>query len=304
MESSNIWDAEWDITEKVASEIISSQFPQLASKTVKKLGYGWDNTVFLVGDKYVFRFPRRKVAIKSLYIEGKILPHLEEYIPIPYSKPLFFGVGGSDYPAPFLGYPYLNGKFPMGLADGQRVLSVKTLAHFLRKLHSFPVQKAQEYGIQHDHRNLTDISQRKRKMHSFMSNLATHLNEKEQRTIKDYLERLTIERVESKHVFLHGDLHFKNILVDEKGLVSGIIDWGDMNIGHPACDLSIGYSFLPPHARSDFFEQYGGVEEETKILARLIAVYIPILILMQAVDDRDETVAAEAKTTIMRALAD
>lgn len=304
MENSNLWDAEWDITEKAASEIINSQFPQLTSKAVKKLGYGWDNTVFLIGDEYVFRFPRRKVAINSLNMERRILPVLEEFIPIPYSKPLFFGVGNNDYPAPFLGYPYLHGKFPMGLTEEQRVLSVKELAHFLKSLHSFPIQKAQEYGIQNDHRNLTDISQRKQKMYTFISKLDSYLDEKELCTIHKYLDGLVIDRVEPKYVFLHGDLHFKNILVDERGLVSGIIDWGDMNIGHPACDLSVGYSFFPPHARPDFFEQYGGVDEETKILARLIAVYIPMLILMQAVADGDNTAAAESKATIVRALSD
>ncbi|MNH35797.1 hypothetical protein D3C79_965150 [compost metagenome] len=53
-----------------------------------------------------------------------------------------------------------------------------------------------------------------------------------------------------------------------------------------------------------FFETYGGADEETKLLARLIAVYIPILILMQAVDDGNEAIAAEAKSNIMRALSD
>lgn len=68
---------------------------------------------------------------------------------------------------------------------------------------------------------------------------------------------------------------------------------------HPACDLNVVYSFLPPDARASFFAAYGDVDEETKRLARLIAVYIPMLICMQAIDDKDE-----AKTIIARALAD
>ncbi|RAV20801.1 phosphotransferase, partial [Paenibacillus contaminans] len=84
----------------------------------------------------------------------------------------------------------------------------------------------------------------------------------------------------------------------------GIIDWGDLSVGHPACDLSVAYSFLPPYARGVFFETYGVADEETKLLARLIAVYIPVLILMQAVDDGNEAIATEAKSNIMRALSD
>ena len=107
MGSSNQWDAEWEVSEKLAHKLISNQFPQLASKSVQKLGYGWDNTVYLVGTEYVFRFPRREVAINSLRMEGKILPKLKDYFSITYSIPLFFGVGDYGYPAPFLGYPYL-----------------------------------------------------------------------------------------------------------------------------------------------------------------------------------------------------
>ncbi|WP_342745873.1 phosphotransferase [Bacillus oleivorans] len=42
-----------------------------------------------------------------------------------------------------------------------------------------------------------------------------------------------------------GDLHIKNILVNDEAIVCGVIDWGDMNIGHPACDISILTAFCP-----------------------------------------------------------
>ena len=99
-------------------------------------------------------------------------------------------------------------------------------------------------------------------------------------------------------------IFISKILVNEYGIVSGIIDWGDLSVGHPACDLSIAYSYLPPYARGVFFETYGGVDEETKLLARLIAVYIAVLILMQSVDDGNEAIAAEAISNFMRALSD
>ncbi|WP_236841076.1 hypothetical protein [Brevibacillus formosus] len=46
------------------------------------------------------------------------------------------------------------------------------------------------------------------------------------------------------------------------------------------------------------------MDEETKILARMMAVYIPMLLWMQAIDHHDEEVAEEARMTIRRALAD
>ncbi|MEC0243245.1 phosphotransferase [Paenibacillus dokdonensis] len=304
MENSKIWDADWEVSEELASQLIYSQFPQLASKRIQRLGHGWDNTVYVVGDEFVFRFPRRKIAVNLLEMEGRILPELADRIAIPYSKPLFFGKETGDYPSPFLGYTYLAGEFPIGLTDDQRLLSVSVLAHFLKSLHVFPLQIAREQGVPHDHRNLTDISSRKEKMLNFLSDLRQHLQEEEYCLIEVYLQHLTLDHVNPKDVFLHGDLHFKNMLVDETGKISGIIDWGDMNIGHPACDLNLVYSFLPPDARSTFFKEYGEVDEETKILARFIAVYIPMLILLQAASDKDEKIVEEAKANIKRALTD
>lgn len=304
MGGSNLWDAQWEVSEELARKLITTQFPQLADLAIQQLGYGWDNTVYLVGDDVVFRFPRRKVAIDLIQMEGMILPLLEAYMPLPYSKPLYVGEASLEYPAPFLGYAYLKGKFPMGLTDEQRTLSVPILAQFLKRLHAFPIGLASENGIQHDHRNLTDIALRKEKMLGFLTDLSPHIREDDHLAIANYLDQLNIEPVQPRHIFLHGDLHFKNMLVDEQGLISGIIDWGDMNIGHPACDLNVVYSFIPPNARASFFAAYGDVDEETKRLARLIAVYIPMLIWMQAIDDNDLTVAEEAKTIIARALAD
>jgi len=304
MGGTNVWDAEWEVNEEQARTLVGGQFPQLSSKQVKRLGWGWDNTVFLIGDEYVFRFPRRTIAVGSIRMEGKLLPKLEAYMTIPYPKPLFYGEASDEYPAPFLGYAYVPGDFPIGLTEERRALSAETLAKFLRRLHEFPVQAALKCGVQQDHRNLTDIASRKEKLEGFLSKVVEHLSPEESSVIEAYISRLQKDRVEAVNALIHGDLHFKNMLVNENGIVSGIIDWGDLSVGHPACDLSVAYSFLPPYARGVFFETYGGADEETKLLARLIAVYIPILILMQAVDDGNEAIAAEAKSNIMRALSD
>jgi len=304
MGGTNVWDAEWEVNEDQARTLIGRQFPQLSSKEVKRLGWGWDNTVFLIGNEYVFRFPRRTFAVGSIRMEGNLLPKLAAYMTIPYPKPLFYGEASDEYPAPFLGYTYVPGDFPIGLTEERRALSAETLATFLRRLHKFPVQEALKCGVQQDHRNLMDIAARKVKLEGFLSKVVEHLTPEESGVIEAYISSLQKDRVEAVNVLLHGDLHFKNMLVNEKGIVSGIIDWGDLSVGHLACDLSVAYSFLPPYARGVFFETYGGANEETKLLARLIAVYIPMLILMQAVDDENEAIAAEAKSNIMRALSD
>ncbi|RNB53479.1 aminoglycoside phosphotransferase [Brevibacillus gelatini] len=304
MSRANPWDAEWEVTEELAQSLIYQQFPALSAKQVRRLGDGWDNTVYAVGEEYVFRFPRRKIAVQLIELEGRLLPRLEPYLTLPYPKPLFYGKGTAAYPLPFLGYTYLAGEFPLGLTEAQRAASALALARFLKSLHAFPVDVAKENGAPTDQRGLLDIRSRKEKMQQFLADTDIPFADDDRELIANYLQGLDVEQVQSKEVLMHGDLHFKNMLVGPDGKIAGIIDWGDMNIGHPGCDLSIAYSFLPPRARDDFFREYGEVDEETKLLARLIAVFIPMLIYMQAKDTGDDRTAAEASAIIRRALAD
>ncbi|WNB90839.1 phosphotransferase [Bacillus sp. NEB1478] len=286
-------------------KLLDSQFPLLASMEIKKLGEGLDNTVYLVGEDYVFRFPRLESTVPGLRREWKILPELESVIDLPFSKPLFYGEGDENYPFPFLGYPFMRGSFPIGLGDEQRAMSAVILAQFLKRLHSFPLETARDLGLLNDARDLFNIKDRKEYViNRFLGDLSLHLEKNEYETLSNYLNQLDTDFVQQREVFLHGDLHFKNIMVDEAGEISGIIDWGDMGIGHPACDLSAVYSILSSQSRGAFYEVYGEVDEETKVLARFIAVFIAIVLLLQAVEDKDDAVLVEAKATIKRALTD
>ena len=44
--------------------------------TLRPLGAGWDNTVFLVNESFVFRFPRREIAVACMEAEIRVLPGL------------------------------------------------------------------------------------------------------------------------------------------------------------------------------------------------------------------------------------
>ncbi|OZB94909.1 phosphotransferase [Paenibacillus sp. XY044] len=298
----NQWDTDIHITDALVRELIESQFPELSGLQLTRIGEGWDNAVYRIGDSYTFRFPRRSIAVEFIRTEGRLLPLLCDYITLPYPKPLFYGQECAAYPFPFLGYTYIQGTFPVGLTDEQRRLSAASLGRFLRKLHSFPVGTAREAGASEDHRNLLDVSSRKEKMTGILSGLKPHLPKGEHDTIQAYLDGVPVERIARQEVMLHGDLHFKNMLADERGQLSGVIDWGDLNVGHPGCDLNIAYSFLGPRERALFFEQFGEVDEETRLLARLIGVFIPMLLLAQAVQIQDIRVAEEARASIRRAL--
>jgi aminoglycoside phosphotransferase (APT) family kinase protein len=68
---------------------------------------------------------------------------------------------------------------------------------------------------------------------------------------------------------VHGDFYSRHILVDDEGRMAGVIDFGDLHLDHPAVDLSVAWTVLPPRARPEFFAIYGEVDERTRAAARL-----------------------------------
>jgi len=90
-----------DVT--AVSEIIRSQFPDVSLAGVTLLGEGCDNWAFEVGQRWVFRFPKRADVDEQLLIESRILPLLAATSPLPLPDFHFFGRPLNGYPFRFVG---------------------------------------------------------------------------------------------------------------------------------------------------------------------------------------------------------
>lgn len=49
----NAWDAEQIVSAPLAKTLIETQFPELAPAAISLLGYGFDNTVYQVNDRFL-----------------------------------------------------------------------------------------------------------------------------------------------------------------------------------------------------------------------------------------------------------
>jgi aminoglycoside phosphotransferase (APT) family kinase protein len=79
--------------------------------------------------------------------------------------------------------------------------------------------------------------------------------------------------------WLHGDLHPRNVLV-EQGQISGIIDWGDLTAGDCATDLaSVWMLFADPAARRAAFAVYGPLTAATFTRAKGWAIFFGAMLL-------------------------
>jgi aminoglycoside phosphotransferase (APT) family kinase protein len=296
------WSAEHVVSQQLARQLINEQFPELEVTHLQELGEGFDNTVFVVNDRYVFRFPRRAIAVDLLKMENRILPQLVPYLPVEIPEPIFIGKSSSLYPWPFTGYRLVSGKTPGTLTNQTRLKSIKPLAEFLRALHHFPIQKAKELSLPYDPLHRLDIAKRKQQLEAHIGQIKSMGLWNDHSVLDLYVSSIRPINYKNREVFVHGDLHFRNLLVNDEGILFGVIDWGDAHIGHPAVDLAIVYSFLPPEGRALFYEIYGHVDDETKKLAQFRAVYTSVILLLYSYDLGDIQMIEAAKESLKLAL--
>jgi aminoglycoside phosphotransferase (APT) family kinase protein len=53
-------------------------------------------------------------------------------------------------------------------------------------------------------------------------------------------------------VWFHGDIASGNLLVDDRGELSAVIDFGTCGVGDPACDLVIAWTLFEGESRAEF----------------------------------------------------
>ncbi|WP_349728626.1 phosphotransferase [Peribacillus frigoritolerans] len=296
------WLAEYPVSLELAGKLIMMQFPEIELKEIKQLGEGFDNTVIQINGQFVFRFPRRPIAVTLIQVENQLLPSIAGTFPLAIPEPIFFGKPSTLYPYPFTGYKMVKGHLPVAGSVANKAESAKRFAHFLKALHSFPVERAMRLGVQPDGMMRLDVSYRKKSLMENVSNLLKLGFFEQARAVKDFVETLGEWDVQHPVSLVHGDIHIRNVILDDEGVLAGIIDWGDVHVGNPAIDFSFLYSYFPKEVRRVFFDIYGEIEKETESLARFRAIYMLVTLLVYGIDRHDEELIAITSTGLKFAI--
>ena len=269
------WMPEIEVSAPLATALIESQCAALAPAHVELMGEGWDNTAFLVNGEWVFRFPRRTIAVPLLETERRVLPSLAPRLPYPIPTPVWFGHPDATYKWPFLGYRRLDGRVAsdVDLSDDARAALAAPLARFLRALHDVPLADAQAWGAPHGVFEYLDGARLERLARPALADLVTRRVLDDAAPWLDVVDAgLAALPLDGPQSIVHGDCYSRHILVDDSGRMSGVIDFGDLHLDHPAVDLSSVFTVLPPAARSKFFAIYGDIDEGVRAVARLRAL--------------------------------
>jgi hypothetical protein len=59
-------------------KLLNEQFPEFAGSSLSIPGEGWDNVAWLVGEDWVFRFPRRQLGADVIVSEFAVVPAVVE----------------------------------------------------------------------------------------------------------------------------------------------------------------------------------------------------------------------------------
>jgi aminoglycoside phosphotransferase (APT) family kinase protein len=284
------WSAEEHVDEERAAQLIRAQLAPLPERSVELLSEGWDYAVHRVDERWVFRFPRREMVVQGTRRELACLPQLAVLLPVAVPAPVFVGAPGDGYPWPFYGSAFLPGRESTS-ADADAV--ARPLARALRALHSLEL----DCGLPPDPIGRVDMALR-------VPRARTHLDELGELTSTAQALLAEAETLPpASHIAVcHGDLHLRQLLVDG-GVLSGIIDWVDICRSDPAVDLSIAWSLLPPAAREAFFDEYGAIDREREIRARVVAAYLSSILVQWARVEGVSTVLDEAAAGLRRAVA-
>jgi aminoglycoside phosphotransferase (APT) family kinase protein len=267
----------WDADIVVDEDVVRSQlvrFPELAAASLRPLAEGWDRSVWLVDEQWVFGFPRRAVAAPGITREVAFLPRLAPALSLPVPSPRFVGEPTADFPWPFFGSAHIPGRelAQASLDDAGRHRLAKQLAGFLRELHSPRLAAAVRAELLPlDLNRRADMRDRVAKARAQLADCARLGLWSAPKGIVAILSRA--ERLPAAHAadtVLHGDLHVRHVLVDDDG-ASGVIDWIDLCRGEPAVDLSLLWSAFEPDERTVFLGAYGPVTEEQLLRARVLA---------------------------------
>ena len=233
------------------------------------LGAGWDCDAWLADESVVWRVPRREIAIEPLRREAEIMPIVAPLLPLPVPDPRL--IDGHALPV-LARHDYVPGQ-ELAEWEGEWAIG-RDLACFLQALHAPEIAERVRDLAPVDPMSRADPGKRVPSAHHMLDEVSDQLDVTLLRRIVDQGDGPPL----SLDTFTHGDLHPRHVLLNDAGVMSGVIDWGDCCIGSSAVDLAI-VTALSPSERGAFFHHYGDVDRRLWRHARLIAAHVGAALL-------------------------
>ena len=287
------------ITSALVTQLVAEQFPQWAGLRVQAVEPGGvDNRTFRLGEALLVRLPSGEGYAAQVEKEQRWLPMLATELPLPIPEPVAQGKPSLGYPFPWSVYRWIDGvsanQVDASVLDKESI--AVALARFLKVMHQidtpgavfpeksdslknivgFPNPGAHNY-FRGAHPSVYDDEAREH-----IKMLGVRVDERKALAVWEEAMATSWQGVP---VWVHGDVAAGNVLVDEKGELAAVIDFGCMGVGDPACDLTIAWTFFEGVSRT-LFQEVLALDADTWARARGWALWKACVELV-ALEDKD-----------------
>lgn len=236
------------INTSLVQRLVAAQFPQWKDLPIRPVALsGWDNRTFHLGEHMLVRMPSRVEYASQVEKEHRWLPKLAPLLPLPIPVPLAMGEPGEGYPWKWSIYRWLEGEPASSGRIADLSAFASSLAHFLAAFQGIDSTGGPAPGP-----------------HSFYrGGSLKNYNDETRRAIEALKGKIDAGAASAvwdealstawhgKGVWVHGDMSAGNLLV-QNGKLSAVIDFGQLTVGDPACDLAIAWTLFQGKSREVF----------------------------------------------------
>ncbi|WP_184080499.1 aminoglycoside phosphotransferase family protein [Nocardiopsis mwathae] len=244
---------ESEITADLIAELLRDQHPDLADLPLTFGAHGWDNQLWRLGDDLAVRLPWATGDAGDLLLkEYTLLPAIAPRLPLEVPVPQRLGEPSERFPRPWIVTTWVAGEPADRTPATRGNKAADTLAAFLASLHK-PAPTDVPAGRNGRGGSLADISEGF--AHFFNEAIDRGLIADPDAVHQVWEDALAAPDWTGPPLWLHGDLHPANLLTRD-GNFCGVVDFGDMCAGDPACDLAACWILLPDGVIDRFYQTY------------------------------------------------
>jgi aminoglycoside phosphotransferase (APT) family kinase protein len=273
---------ELEIDEALVRRLLSEQFPEWADLPLRRIEPGGTvHAIFHLGDGLSVRLARLQGPSEPGSKELDWLPRLAPLLPVEIPVPVAQGRPSGDYPWFWEIHRWVPGEtVPVDEIDA--IEAARDLATLVGALQGVsPEGGPPGRGI--------PLAERDREIRYWLARF-----DGPPAVTAGWDRALAAPPWDGLPVWHHGDLDVRNWLIRD-GRISGVIDWGSMGIGDPACDVMVAWKLHSPAAR-DAFREALPTDDATWERARGWALSQAVAILAYYTPENNPTLYREAES--------
>ena len=287
------------VSEPLVRRLLTQQFPQWMKLPLQRVvSGGTDHAIYRLSEDMAVRMPLRATAAEQVAKEQRWLPRLAPYLPLPIQCAIAEGIPCEGYPWPWSICQWLDGKNPAAGSLDCPAQVGSDLAKFVSALHALDTAGGPRPG-KHNFGRGVPLALRNAPTRAAISESHGSIDVAAVTTAWD--TDLNAAAWRGEPVWIHGDLSPGNLLVADRRVV-GVIDFGGLGVGDPACDLIVAWNLLSGQARSAFRAGLS-IDDATWARGRGWALSVA-LIQLPCYRNTNPSLAANAEFTINAVLAD